>query len=1106
MTNRFLTSRNDREPDKGEDGMKTRRSWFETCFLTCSVLTLILCFDSLYARSGSGQLGKSGGGIPALSALDLEYHDVSDVLLMVSNQGLIGLNMEVRNGAGFFPSNTGNNYVYATGLWFGAQYDAGHDGQIDKVFTIAYNPLSGDSEFREGNNEQDQDDPLTRIFDSTESEDRVLWPDRFRMEDPETDELVPLIISDQDLVTTYTTKDKEPIVGEFQMPIEVDQRSMAFSRGLAGQAIIFIFEIHHWGDEVMRDDWVGYGNDMDVGVEFGDDLTSFIRDRVTPEGDTVHVNMGYAWDSDFVESNFTGDPGFVGLTYLRSPGNPTDGVDNDRDGLIDESPFNGVDDDGDGFVDEPDEVDELGLVNYSKFCGPSIPCEVIDPQTDEEGYDILSCDSPSSSILCSESTQPADIRFMISSGPFDWLPGETHQVVFAMLFANAVGNPSGLNFVGDPPRPDPNDPALSELLAVKETVQQLFDLDFMHAEPPVPPNLTLVPGDGQVSLFWDDLSLRTPDPLYEEFVEIDSMYREFDFQGYRVWRSRTGEFSQIGDPDDPDYPLTPEAEQENRLVTGLDLTLLVQYDLADGITTETDGVTCNDSLILVDSGVIYTECDTFNLGTDMGLRFSYVDRGDSVAPLVNGFRYYYTVTAYDYNSDALPVSRLSLDSGVSFSLYNSVIPRSNASSFVDAFGRLLHVDQAGAVLDDTSSIFVHPRRGDLDPPEVVHASNSLVDFAFTPGIPEKVSDDYYSLVLESFERVDNITNRIGYYMEDAAGTRVNTGTVSSFDLRYDGTDQVLSAAVFDPQDSSTVIFTSELTFNVDTAAFIRPDPELHFLAQNASGADIVDSLGYLALSSSDYIPAGYRASDLRMRWIEAGAGSLSLEVTDLDNLVEVPFGEGIVDSLAQVHDLEKGSNWSFLPIGGGELQPGGRYFLASATVPIADIWLCGDRVMVLEMDRMPQEGDIWTLRQLAMTMEVDDEVVPPDTTYLDAQRPPVPGTRYRIDTESGGQDRGEVDLSKIRVVPNPYLASAAWDIGPSQRRLEFINLPPKCTIRIYTISGNLVRVLEHTPDEGGTEAYDMDTRENLPLASGNYYYHVTTPDGQTRLGRFAVVQ
>ena len=140
------------------------------------------------------------------------------------------------------------------------------------------------------------------------------------------------------------------------------------------------------------------------------------------------------------------------------------------------------------------------------------------------------------------------------------------------------------------------------------------------------------------------------------------------------------------------------------------------------------------------------------------------------------------------------------------------------------------------------------------------------------------------------------------------------------------------------------------------------------------------------------------------------------------------------------------------------------------------------------------------------TTAVETSVTPPDTTWTDSRRPPVPETRYRLDTQSGGQEMGSVDLTQIRVVPNPYLATSSFELGPTQKRIEFINLPPECTIRIYTISGNLVNVLDHTPDEGGTEVYDLRTRFNLELASGNYYYHVTTPDGLTHLGRFAVVQ
>jgi hypothetical protein len=388
---------------------------------------------------------------------------------------------------------------------------------------------------------------------------------------------------------------------------------------------------------------------------------------------------------------------------------------------------------------------------------------------------------------------------------------------------------------------------------------------------------------------------------------------------------------------------------------------------------------------------------------------------------------------------------------------------------VEAYARLLHVDESGEVLDDTSSIFVSEETGELDSPDEIHASNALVD-------------------------------------EDAQGDLMETGDRSEFVLSYDGLDQLVSVAVFDPEDSTDAIFTSELTFNVDATAFVQPDSTEFLMAVNASGADISDSLGYFDISEASYLPAGFRAGDMTLEWISAGSGSLTLTVTDIDNLAEVPFGEGIVDSTSAIHESEKTSNWSFHSISGGSIQPGGRYFLTTAPINMVDLWLCGFRIMVVNMDRMPQPGDVWTMRQAAYTVEVDTTVVPPDTTFMDAQRPPVPGARYRIDTVSGGPERGEVDLDLIRVVPNPYLASASFDPGPDQRRLEFINLPPECTIRIYTISGNLVCKLEHTSDEGGTEAYDLKTRENLPIASGNYYYHVTTPDSKTHLGRFAVVQ
>ncbi len=44
------------------------------------------------------------------------------------------------------------------------------------------------------------------------------------------------------------------------------------------------------------------------------------------------------------------------------------------------------------------------------------------------------------------------------------------------------------------------------------------------------------------------------------------------------------------------------------------------------------------------------------------------------------------------------------------------------------------------------------------------------------------------------------------------------------------------------------------------------------------------------------------------------------------------------------------------------------------------------------------------------------------------------------------------DLSVIKVVPNPYIVRAPWDLDNDYQRIQFINLPTQCTIKIYTVA------------------------------------------------------
>ena len=139
---------------------------------------------------------------------------------------------------------------------------------------------------------------------------------------------------------------------------------------------------------------------------------------------------------------------------------------------------------------------------------------------------------------------------------------------------------------------------------------------------------------------------------------------------------------------------------------------------------------------------------------------------------------------------------------------------------------------------------------------------------------------------------------------------------------------------------------------------------------------------------------------------------------------------------------------------------------------------------------LPAEGETWLVRL--------------PNLQANTPRPPVPGQALRASITGGTNELADADLSAIRVVPNPFIAANEITRGNGLQRILFTNLPPQATIRIYTISGNLVRVLEHA-DGSGTEAWDVRTRFDLLVASGNYYFHVTTPDGRTHLGRFAVV-
>jgi hypothetical protein len=79
--------------------------------------------------------------------------------------------------------------------------------------------------------------------------------------------------------------------------------------------------------------------------------------------------------------------------------------------------------------------------------------------------------------------------------------------------------------------------------------------------------------------------------------------------------------------------------------------------------------------------------------------------------------------------------------------------------------------------------------------------------------------------------------------------------------------------------------------------------------------------------------------------------------------------------------------------------------------------------------------------------------------------------------------------------------------GRGTRKIDFIHLPAKCTIRIFTISGALVKTIEHTNQVlDGSQSWNLVSDDGMDIAYGIYIYHIDAPNIGKKIGRFAIVK
>ncbi len=143
----------------------------------------------------------------------------------------------------------------------------------------------------------------------------------------------------------------------------------------------------------------------------------------------------------------------------------------------------------------------------------------------------------------------------------------------------------------------------------------------------------------------------------------------------------------------------------------------------------------------------------------------------------------------------------------------------------------------------------------------------------------------------------------------------------------------------------------------------------------------------------------------------------------------------------------------------------------------------------------PTEGDVYQLTIAVPYNENDVYTFVTDSSFIDL-------TKQSSDYAN----------EKPYVVPNPYLGMASFEQAPyaqtgrGDRRIEFRALPVNSTVRIYTVTGELVQTLHQDTGFQDYITWNMRSKDNLEVAPGLYIFHVEAPGEPDFIGKFAIIK
>lgn len=748
-----------------------------------------------------------------------------------------------------------------------------------------------------------------------------------------------------------------------------------------------------------------------------------------------------------------------------------DGADNTVDrGEADGVPTTGagLDLPGEPNIDVTDisESDQIGITNvqFRAAAGVDFQSATLDRQA---FFDFL---VPGQFSLLQPGLSPAnrDTDLFVSSGIFPMAAGQTESVSFAVILGDVDYGRPATDVSG----------RYRDLLTKRQDALEAYEADYRFAQAPICPRVRAVPGDGAVTLYWDDAAEDSFDTFIADLATPGLDPR--DFEGYRVYRSTDPGFldaRQVTDGFGNPSFLRP----------------IAQFDLID----QYEGF-----------HPIATNGTQFYLGNnvrDPGEAANGLSNTFSDSSAVNGVTYYYAVTSYDFG--AAPVDIQPSECPISI----TIGPDGSVTRLGPNVVAVVPSQAAAGYREGTTTI--EQVRGDADG-----------DVGFRILDPTALEDGHRYRV--TF-RDTLILGRV-----DTRGRQITQDTIRTKDVSL--TDLTDAQALFRNSQAWLPIRDAPITegFQLlfDPVLFTRRVLPVVGWGDPAVKALQFDVFNFAGNPPGTRFPADYR--------VEVGPPGSGMS-TEFELRIGVPRTLPAKPTNVRVFKTVVGPTggpvevpvrYAFFDVGTGATPFEVGTAAANLFSTEYDINNAGiddsDRIYLLEDipgDRRDGLTPTWEIR-LSLADRTLRDPRAGDTGRVQTVKPFLSSDVYEF-TVAGPQFDAELAASamdQIRVVPNPYRGASRFEppnpfqTGRGERVVRFVNLPPRATVRIFTPSGRLVKTLEQdqgsndrvSPEQllNGSLSWNLENEDRLQVSYGIYLYHVDAPGVGQKTGTLALIK